>query len=451
VVNATAATLNNGDQLIVGGLGTLALYGSGTFRVDQLAAFSGFSNITLNNYTNGTATLYLGSQPITVTGLGSGNESLYLGSGQTTFNGGSGYNVIWSLSNSTWNSADVINGGNYGQLYLDWSIQANVTYDLTANTFRNINSLYGYGDNLTLKINSADASGVSNFYGEGANDQLVTSDATLDLSHTDVSNFAVLSTNATGTTFTVKDVATAFAIAGGPGQDTIVANGFAFTADQRNAIFATASIEKIIDTSGTYTAAGPVNPPPAPTVIELTTGNDVVNSSLPNLVVNASAATLNDGDQLSAGGSGTLALYGSGTFHVDQLATFSGFSNIALNNYTNGYATLYLGSQPVTVTGLGSGNETLYLGNGQTTYNGGSGYDQIISLSAETNWNSADAINAGTNGGDLYLNYSGANRAYDLTGITLQNINNLYGEYDVVLKMAIMMQRSITERFVCTT
>ena len=40
----------------------------------------------------------------------------------------------------------------------------------------------------------------------------------------------------------------------GPGQDTIVANGFAFTADQRNAIFATASIEKIVDASGTYTA-----------------------------------------------------------------------------------------------------------------------------------------------------------------------------------------------------
>ena len=185
--------------------------------------------------------------------------------------------------------------------------------------------------NLTLKINSADAAGVSNFYGGGANDQLVTSDATLDLSHTEVSNFTVLSTNAIGTTFTVKDVATAFAIAGGPGQDTIVANGFAFTADQRNAIFATASIEKIIDTSGTYTAG-----PPNPNVVQLTTGNDVVNSSSPNLVVNATAATLNNGDQLSANGSGTLALYGSGTFRVDQLATLSGFSNITLNNYTNG-------------------------------------------------------------------------------------------------------------------
>ena len=251
-VNGTAATLNPGDSLTGGtGNNVLALYGSGTFRVDQLATFSGFSNITLNNYTNGTAILYLGSQSITVTGLGSGGEILYLGSGQTTYSGG--FADIYSLSASDWTSTDVINGGG---LFLNANVVANATYDLTANTFQNVNSLQGYGDNLTLKINSADAAGVSNFYGGGANDRLVTSDATLDLSHTDVSNFAVLSTNAIGTTFTVKDVATAFAIAGGPGQDTIVANGFAFTADQRNAIFATASIEKIIDTSGTYTAPG---------------------------------------------------------------------------------------------------------------------------------------------------------------------------------------------------
>ena len=97
------------------------------------------------------------------------------------------------------------------------------------------------------------------FMANGANDQLVTSDATLDLSHSSVSGFTVASTNASGTKFTVQDVGTAFQIAGGPGQDTMSANGFAFTADQRNAIFATASVEKIVDASGTYTA-----PPPNP-------------------------------------------------------------------------------------------------------------------------------------------------------------------------------------------
>jgi hypothetical protein len=250
-VDGTAATLNAGDSL-TGGTGTnvLALYGGGTFRVDQLAAFSGFSAITLNN-SGGTASLYLGSQPTSVTHLGSGVEYLYLGSGQTSFDGGSGYNFIFSNTSSNWNSADVINGGTYYcDVVLNSDGDANVTYDLTSNTLLNINHLTGFGDNLTLKINSADMASVSSFYSGGANDHLVTSDPTLDLSHTNISNFSVSSTNTTGTVFTVRDLATAFAIAGGPGQDTIAASGFAFTVDQRATIFATASVETIVDSTG---------------------------------------------------------------------------------------------------------------------------------------------------------------------------------------------------------
>src|SRR5262249_25447522 len=67
------------------------------------------------------------------------------------------------------------------------------------------------------------------------------------------SGFLVVSTNATGTTFTVQDLDTAFQIGGGSGYDTITAQGFAFSADQRNHIFATASVEQIIDANGTYT------------------------------------------------------------------------------------------------------------------------------------------------------------------------------------------------------
>jgi hypothetical protein len=91
---------------------------------------------------------------------------------------------------------------------------------------------------------------------------LVASDVTLDLLHSSVSGFTVASTNTSGTTFTVKDFSTAFQIAGGPCQDTIVATDFNFTADQRNAIFASDSIERIIDGSRTYTAS-PVNAPPS--------------------------------------------------------------------------------------------------------------------------------------------------------------------------------------------
>ena len=299
-VNGTAATLNAGDQLTGGGGNdVLALYGSGTFHVDQLAVFTGFGSISLNNFTNGAAVLYLGSQAIAVTEYGSGSDQLYLGSGAVSYRGGSGYNnSIFITSPSNWNSGNVIDGSSQNQasLHLNLGGPANAIYDLTTNTLTHIGYLYGYGQNLTLKINSADASGIANFYSNGASDQLVTSDAMLDLSHSSVSGFTVASTNASGTTFTVQDVGTAFQIAGGPGQDTIVASGFAFSADQRNAMFATASVEKIVDASGTYTA-----PPQNPSVFTLTTGPDTFVGRPEDDTVNGTAATVNAGDRLPAG------------------------------------------------------------------------------------------------------------------------------------------------------
>ena len=113
-----------------------------------------------------------------------------------------------------------------------------------------------------MKINSAVAGGVANFYGNGTNAKLVTSDAALDLSHSTVNGFTVASSNATGTNFTVHDIGTAFQVAGGSGTDTLTAQGFVFSADQRNAIFATASVEHIVDTSGTYTVTMRRRPSP---------------------------------------------------------------------------------------------------------------------------------------------------------------------------------------------
>ena len=49
----------------------------------------------------------------------------------------------------------------------------------------------------------------------------------------------------------------AFQIVGGAGHDTLIAQGFTFTPDQRTTIFATSSIETITDPSGTYTATPP--------------------------------------------------------------------------------------------------------------------------------------------------------------------------------------------------
>jgi MFS family permease len=199
------------------------LYGSGIFQIDQLAAFTGFENITLNNFTSGVAELDLGSQPIAVTGYGSGSDRLYLGSGAITFHGGSGPNHIFSNSASNWNAGNVIDGSSQGYIFLNQNGSANATYDLTTNTLTHISYVFGNGANLTLKIDSTDTAGVSSFYGQGTNEQLVTSDTALDLSHSSVSGFTISSTNASGTTFTVQDVGTAFQIAGGPGQDTIAA------------------------------------------------------------------------------------------------------------------------------------------------------------------------------------------------------------------------------------
>ena len=117
------------------------------------------------------------------------------------------------------------------------------------------------------------------FLGPDTNAKLVTSDAALDLSHSTVSGFTVASSNASGTNFTVHDIGTAFQVAGGSGTDTITAQGFAFSADQRNAIFAASSIEKIVDQTGTYTVNN--DQPTLPTVrfAGPNGGNDVSESA----------------------------------------------------------------------------------------------------------------------------------------------------------------------------
>ena len=80
----------------------------------------------------------------------------------------------------------------------------------------------------------------------------------------------------------------------------------------------------------------------------LTTGNDTIVGTSGDDTVYATAATLNAGDRLTGGGgSDTLALYNSGTFRLDQLASFTGFANVTLNNDTSSQSELYLGSQAV--------------------------------------------------------------------------------------------------------
>ena len=232
------------------------MVGSGNFSLDQLATFTGFERVTLDNAIGSSAQLTLGSQAIEVDATG--NLSISVN------------------SPSNWNGSDVINGdasvpyatttlsfNNYQVAYPP--LPVTVTYDLTSNAFSHV-GVYGNGDNITLLINNADTTGVKSFNAFGQGDRLVTAGSTLDLSHTTVSGFTVASTNAMGTTFTVGDLGTALQIAGGSGHDTLIAQGLTLTATQRTEIFATSSIETITDQTGTYEA------PPAPTIAGTVSG-----------------------------------------------------------------------------------------------------------------------------------------------------------------------------------
>jgi hypothetical protein len=121
----------------------------------------------------------------------------------------------------------------------------------------------------------------------------------------------------------------------------------------------------------------------------LTTGSDNVIGTAANDTAYATSATLNAGDSLAGGvGTDVLALVGSGSFGLDQLATFTGFERIRLDNATNSSASLTLGSQPIEVDATG------YLS---------------IQVNSPSNWNGSNIIN-----GDV-------SHTWDTTNLSFQN------------------------------
>ena len=118
----------------------------------------------------------------------------------------------------------------------------------------------------------------------------------------------------------------------------------------------------------------------------LTTADDIITGTAANDTVYGTVATLNSGDSLTGGaGTDTLALFGGGTFRVDLLATFTGFENITLSNFTSEKAALFLASQSVAVTTGGPGTMEVNLGSGAVTFQG-TGNEYVYSWSA-SNWN----------------------------------------------------------------
>jgi Ca2+-binding RTX toxin-like protein len=190
----------------------------------------------------------------------------------------------------------------------------------------------------------------------------------------------------------------AFLIYGGTGSDTIQTTSFAFTAAERDAIFASSSIETIIDTSDTYFA-----PAPDPSIFKLTAGTDIPEPTADNLTINGNAATLNSTDNLDGGlGTDSLVLYGAGTFDLNTLAGYAGIEEVQLVNFTGSYANLYLRNETTSaVTTVGSGSSQIFLQDSAaaTSIQGGDGYNAVY-LSGTS---SAGGIDTGNGGSDVRL------------------------------------------------
>ena len=308
------------------------MVGSSIFRFDQLTTFTGFERIRLDTATNNYAQFTLGNQPIEIDATG--------------------YLSILSNSPSNWNGSNIINGDashTWSTTNLNFLNDAvfprlPVTYDLTSNTFSHV-TIGNVGDQVTLLINNAVTAGIQSVSGFGQTAKLATAGSTLDLSHTTVAGVPVTSTNALGTAFTVGDLGTAFQIAGGAGQDTIIASGLTFSADQRAAIFAVASIEKIVDSSGVYLKLTGNHPP-----IVTTSGGTAAASEQVAVAVDT-GVTLVDVDNPTLV-SATVAI--TGGFHAGQdVLAFSNNSSTMGNiagTYLAGTGILTLTSPGATAT-----------------------------------------------------------------------------------------------------
>ena len=226
---------------------------SSNFEIDLLARFESFEIVTVTP--GGQGYFYLPNAPLRVNANNQHISTYVLGGGATAFyDQGAVFTVVRVDSAAQWNAANVIDGsvGSIVQLTFHASNAADGFYDLTTNTFVDVDNIVASGPNVTLKINSAVAAEVAFFSGD-AGSKLTTSDSALDLSTSRLmTDITAVSANTDGTIFTIGDAGDASKVLGGTGTDTLAANGFIFTAAQRDAIFASGSVEIIQDSSRTY-------------------------------------------------------------------------------------------------------------------------------------------------------------------------------------------------------
>ena len=421
-LGSAGGTVNfsSGDATVTGNGGPSFAFG-GAFNLN----FStGTAHVNLTNASIGsTFNFSSGAVTLDVTNLGYGVLHLGTGSANVTLHGNNYGSPSVSLSTGTYviDASDTFNSPVHftASSYLDFhagdvligspnlpntlTLSGNAgTYDLSSLTINNVPDLVLSGATL-----NGDG-GANHFSSVTGNGTILYSGSTADLSNTTVGQgVQIQSTDTTGTTFTVKDAQTALDVVGGPGGDTIIANGFALTAAQRAAIFELGSVETITDINGTYT------PPP---LFRLTPGNDTfVGTGADETVVGATASTLHAGDQLDGGaGTDTLALFGSGTFDLTSLAQFTAFELVQVNG--GGYSLKLPDAQNIDVdASAATGSGTVTLGSGVSTVTLGSAGGTV-------NFSSGDATVTG-NGGPSFA-FGGAFNLNFSTGTAHVNLTN---------------------------
>ena len=478
-VNATTgtgATLIAGDKLTGAGTDTLVLTGGGSFNLNQLAVFTGFSTITLNG-TSESLTLYAGEN-LSVNGGGSGDAvTLAVHSGTDTIDFTTGTNTVnaqlgtsgVATINATGTAAtsDSLTGAGNDTLALTGSGSLNLN-QLNAFTGFSTVTLNGSSENLTLY---AGENLTVNGGGSGDSVTLAVHSGT-DTIHFATGTNTVNSVIGTNATLNATGTAATSDSLTGAGNDTLALSGNgSLDLNQLNAFTGFSTITEdssnialtlkngealsVILGGGTDSVTGGTGAGSSATVtlgggtdtatfstgtntVTLGAGADTVTFTGGTDTVDATALTLLSGDVLTGAGTSTLALSGGGTIDLNTPATLTGFSTVTEdgNNTTltlrNGESfTATLGSGTDSITGgtgagsnatvtLGSGTDTASFSTGTNTVTLGTGAD-TVTFTGGTNTVKAtlgtlNALDSLTGDGSDTLALTGGG-AFNLTGL----------------------------------
>jgi VCBS repeat-containing protein len=243
-------TLGSGNANITATAGNQNSFGLG----------SGDANITATAGNQNYFTLGSGDTAITATGVWGNFFTLGTGTFDIQTSTSNPYPDSWAQNNfsandpSDFHPGDVINVV-AGVGYLTLSGPVGAEYNLSGVSLTNVQNL-SLGSGVVFDADASSLAGFTTINGSG-DSELRTADLSLDLSGKTVSAGTLIdSTNTTGTTFTVTDAQTALDVRGGPGQDTLITNGFTLTDSQRADIFNQGSVEIIQDATGIYGQPG---------------------------------------------------------------------------------------------------------------------------------------------------------------------------------------------------